>query len=254
MAGRLAGKVAIVTGAASGIGRATAELFVAEGARVVAVDVNEKAGQALAEQRGKNMRFVAADVSKGEDVQRFVNATVNVFGGLDVLFSNAGIAIFKPVEETSEEEWDRVIAVNLRACFLGIRYAVPHMLKRGGGSIINTASVHGFATGAAMGAYGASKHGVIGLTKGAALDLAKYKIRVNAICPGAIDTPLMRSNLKAVGDEEEELRKISASEPIGRVGLPEEIARAALFLASDESSFATGAPFLIDGGLVARLP
>jgi NAD(P)-dependent dehydrogenase (short-subunit alcohol dehydrogenase family) len=254
MAGRLAGKIAIVTGAASGIGRATAGLFVAEGARVVAVDLNEQAGQELAEAYGDKMRFVAADVSNGEDVQRFVNATVNTFGGLDVLFSNAGIAIFKPVEETSEEEWDRVIAVNLRACFLGIRYGAPHMMRRGGGSIINTASVHGFATGAAMGAYGASKHGVIGLTKGAALDLAKYKIRVNAICPGAVDTPLMRSNLKAVGDEDEELRKISASEPIGRVGLPDEIARAALFLASDESSFATGAPFLIDGGLVARLP
>jgi NAD(P)-dependent dehydrogenase (short-subunit alcohol dehydrogenase family) len=254
VAGRLTGKTAIVTGAASGIGRATASLFVGEGARVVAVDLNERAGAELVGPFGERMRFVAADVAKGEDVRRFVSAAVSDFGGVDVLFSNAGIAVFKPVEETSEEEWDRVIDVNLRACFLGIKYVVPHMRARGGGSIINTASVHGFATGAAMGAYGASKHGVIGLTKGAALDLAKYNIRVNAICPGAIDTPLMRSNLKAAGDEEEELRKISASEPIGRVGTPDEIARAALFLASDESSFATGAPFLIDGGLVARLP
>lgn len=254
MAGRLMGKVAIVTGAASGIGRATAELFVAEGARVTAVDLDERAGSELAARHGDQMRYVRADVASGEDVQRFVNATANVFGGVDVLFNNAGIAVFKPVDETSEEEWDRVIAVNLRACFLGIKYVTPRMRDRGGGSIINTASVHGFATAPAVGAYGASKHGVIGLTKNAALDLAKYRIRVNAVCPGAIDTPLMRSNLRAVGDEDEQFRNISAAEPIGRVGRPEEIAQAALWLASDDSSFATGAPFLVDGGLVARLP
>lgn len=246
---RLAGKVAIVTGAASGIGHATAELFMTEGAKVVAVDLNDTTGLT-----GGSVKTVRADVAKGKDVQHFVKVAVESFGGLDVVFNNAGIAIFKPVHETSEEEWDRVIAVNLRACYLGIKHATPHLIQRGGGSIINTASVHGFATGGDMGAYGASKHGVIGLTKGAALDLAKYNIRVNAICPGAIETPLMRSNLRAVGDEDEEFKKISQAEPIGRVGTPDEIARMALFLASDESSFATGAPFVIDGGLIARLP
>jgi NAD(P)-dependent dehydrogenase (short-subunit alcohol dehydrogenase family) len=248
---RLAGKVAIVTGAASGIGRATTELFAAEGARVVAVDLNEASGREL---EGPSVAFVRADVARGADVQRFVGAAVDRFGGLDILFNNAGIAIFKTLEETSEEEWDRVVDVNLKACYLGIKHAIPAMRRRGGGVIVNTASVHGFATAGQVGAYGATKHGVIGLTKAAALELARDNIRVNAVCPGAIDTPLMRSNLRAVGDEAEELRKISQSEPLGRVGRPDEIARAVLFLASEEASFATGAPFLIDGGLVARLP
>jgi NAD(P)-dependent dehydrogenase (short-subunit alcohol dehydrogenase family) len=248
---RLAGKVAIVTGAASGIGRATARLLAAEGAKVVAVDLNEAAGREL---EGESVVFVAADVSRGADVERAVATAVERFGGLDILFNNAGIAIFKTLEETSEEEWDRVVDVNLKACYLGIKHAIPAMRARGGGAIVNTASVPGFATAAGVGAYGATKHGVIGLTKAAALELAGDNIRVNAVCPGAVDTPLMRENLRAVGDEAEELRKIAQSEPIGRVGQPDEIARAVLFLVSDEASFATGAPFLIDGGLVARLP
>jgi NAD(P)-dependent dehydrogenase (short-subunit alcohol dehydrogenase family) len=248
---RLKGKVAIVTGAASGIGRATTLLFADEGASVVAVDLNEAAGREL---EGDSVAFLRADVARGADVARAVHTAVERFGGLDILFNNAGIAIFKTLEHTSEEEWDRVVAVNLKACYLGIRHAIPEMRRRGGGAIVNTASVHGFATAGQVGAYGATKHGVIGLTKAAALELARDNIRVNAVCPGAIETPLMRSNLRAAGDEAEEFRKISQAEPLGRVGRPEEIARAVLFLVSDEASFVTGAPFLIDGGLVARLP
>jgi NAD(P)-dependent dehydrogenase (short-subunit alcohol dehydrogenase family) len=251
---RLQGKVAIVTGAASGIGKATAELFATEGAKVVAADVNERDGQALADRLGADVLFQLADVAVSADVKALVATAEERFGGLDVLFNNAGIAVFKTIEETSEEEWDRVVAVNLRSIYLGIKHAIPAMRRRGGGSIINTASVHGFLTAGGLGAYGATKHGVIGITKSAALELARENIRVNAVCPGAIDTPIMRANLRAVGDEAEELAKIANSEPIGRVGQPSEIARAVLWLATDEASFATGAPFVIDGGLIARLP
>jgi NAD(P)-dependent dehydrogenase (short-subunit alcohol dehydrogenase family) len=251
---RLQGKVAIVTGAASGIGKATAELFAAEGAKVVAADLNERDGAALAERLVDSVVFRRADVAVSDDVRGLVALAEERFGGLDVLFNNAGIAVFKTIEETSEEEWDRVVAVNLRSIYLGIKHAIPAMRRRGGGSIVNTASVHGFATAAGLGAYGATKHGVIGVTKSAALELARDGIRVNAVCPGAVDTPIMRANLRAVGDEAEQFAKISEAEPIGRVGQPEEIAKAVLWLATDESSFVTGAPFLIDGGLVARLP
>jgi NAD(P)-dependent dehydrogenase (short-subunit alcohol dehydrogenase family) len=202
---------------------------------------------------GGRAEFVHADVSRSADVQAMVQAAVERFGRLDVLFNNAGIAVFKGVLETSEEEWDRVLAVNLRGIFLGTKYAAPEMRRVGGGSIINTSSVHGMRTVAGLAAYAASKHGVIGLTRAAALDLAKDNIRVNCIQPGAIETPIMRANLRAVGDEEEEFRKISAAEPLGRVGRPEEIARMALFLAGDDAGFITGAPFAVDGGLLAQL-
>jgi NAD(P)-dependent dehydrogenase (short-subunit alcohol dehydrogenase family) len=254
---RLRERVAIVTGMASGIGRATAILFAAEGAAVIGADIDGDGGRRVSAEiaaAGGRCHFERADVASGPAVANLVAIAEREFGGLDILFNNAGIAVFKTIEETSEDEWDRVIAVNLRAVYLGIRHATPAMRRRGGGSIINTASVHGFATAPGLGAYGATKHAVIGLTKSAALELARDRIRVNAICPGAIETPLMRANLRAFGPEEAGFQAISAAEPLGRVGTPDEIARAALFLASDESSFATGAPFLIDGGLVARLP
>lgn len=253
---KLAGKVAIVTGAASGIGRATALLFATEGAAVVAADIDEAGAQHLAAtigEHGGQAVAVGADVASAAGAQAMVARAVETFGGLDVLVNNAGIAVFKGVEETTEAEWDRVLGVNLRGVWLGIKHAAPAMRARGGGSIINLASVHGMATVAGVAAYAASKHGVIGLTRAAALDLARDGIRVNCIQPGAIDTPLMRANMSAVGDEEAEVRKIAAAEPLGRVGRPEEIAQMALWLASDDSSFATGAPFAVDGGLLAKL-
>jgi NAD(P)-dependent dehydrogenase (short-subunit alcohol dehydrogenase family) len=253
---KLADRVAIVTGAASGIGAATARLFATQGAAVVAVDLNATAGQQVVgaiQAAGGQALFVRADVAQGADARAMIDQAVERFGGLDVLFNNAGIAVFKGVEETTEAEWDRVLGVNLRGVWLGIKYAAPAMRARGGGSIINTASVHGMATQAGIAAYAASKHAVIGLTRAAALDLAKDRIRVNCIQPGAIDTPLMRSNMTAIGDEEAEVAKVGAAEPIGRVGRPEEIAQMALWLASDDASFATGAPFAVDGGLLAKL-
>ncbi len=245
--------MAVITGAASGIGRATAILFAAEGAAVLAADVQDDAGaQTVATIRAAAGRaeFVHADVSRSEDVRRMVRAAVEEFGRLDVLFNNAGVAVFKGVVETDEAEWDHVLGVNLRGVYLGIKYAAAEMRRQGGGAIINTASVHGMRTTAGI---AASKHGVIGLTQAAALDLAPHNIRVNCIQPGAIETPIMRANLRAVGDEEDEFRKISAAEPLGRVGTPQEIARMALFLASDDASFITGAAFAVDGGLLAKL-
>ena len=253
---KLEGRVAVITGAASGIGRATAILFAAEGAAVLAADVRDDAGaQTVATIRAAAGRaeFVHADVSRSEDVRRMVRAAVEEFGRLDVLFNNAGVAVFKGVVETDEAEWDHVLGVNLRGVYLGIKYAAAEMRRQGGGAIINTASVHGMRTTAGIAAYAASKHGVIGLTRAAALDLAPHNIRVNCIQPGAIETPIMRANLRAVGDEEDEFRKISAAEPLGRVGTPQEIARMALFLASDDASFITGAAFAVDGGLLAKL-
>lgn len=253
---RLQGKVAIITGAASGIGRASALLFAAEGARVVAADVDEAGGAATvrrAKESGGEATFVRTDVSRSGEVEALFAEAAKAYGGVDVVFNNAGIAVFKGVAETSDEEWRRVLGVNLDGVFYGIRAAVPCLKQRGGGSIIVTASVHSMATGTQIAAYAASKGGVLALTRAAALDLAPFNIRVNCILPGAIDTPLHRANLVAVGDFDTEYQKVRQAEPIGRHGQPEEIARAALFLASDESSFATGAPFIIDGGLLAKV-
>lgn len=252
MAGRLEGKTAIVTGAASGIGRATALLFAGEGARVVATDWDEENGPRVAEEileRGGDAIFIRADVSSPDDVKHVVDKAVEAYGRLDIVFNNAGIEGEQaPTADCSLENWDRVIGINLKGVFLGMKYAIPEMLKNGGGSVINNASVAGIVGFQGIPAYCASKGGVIQLTKTAALEYAKQGIRVNAICPGVISTPMVE---RFIGGNEDRQKSFESLEPVGRFGLPEEVAQLALYLASEESSFCTGAPFVVDGGLVA---
>src|SRR3990170_1394131 len=251
--GKLDGKVAIVTGAASGIGRATADLFAAEGAKVVAADWTWAQGKEVVEaikSNGRDAVFASVDVSRPEDVQAMVRTAVDRYGGLDVIFNNAGVEGEQAITaDCSLENWDRVININLKGVFLGMKYALPEMLKRGGGSIINNASVAGIVGFRSIPAYCASKGGVIQLTKTAALEYATEGIRVNAICPGVIWTPMVE---RFTGGSEEARAQFAAIEPVGRMGTAGEVAALALFLASYESSFVTGAALPVDGGFVAR--
>jgi NAD(P)-dependent dehydrogenase (short-subunit alcohol dehydrogenase family) len=249
--GKLDGKVAVITGAASGIGRATALLFAEEGAKVVVADWDEAKGRKTAEEiraAGGEATFVRVDVSRPEDVQAMVETAVRDYGRLDVIFNNAGVEGEQaPTADCTLDNWERVININLRGVFLGMKYAIPHMLN-GGGVIINNASVAGLVGFRGIPAYCASKGGVIQLTRAAALEYAPQGIRVNAICPGVIWTPMVE---RFASTSDEARAALEAMEPIGRFGQPEEVARLALFLASDDSSFCTGAPFIVDGGFVA---
>ncbi|MGD9763273.1 MAG: glucose 1-dehydrogenase [Candidatus Binatia bacterium] len=250
MAGRLAGKVALITGAGGGIGRAAAQRFAAEGARVVAVDAAEAAGRATADElraRGTEAEFVRADVAKAADVEAMIASAERRFGALHVLFNNAGIFPDEDgsVLDTDEAVFDRVIAVNLKGVFFGCKYGIPALLRAGGGSVINTASfvaVLGSAT--AQSAYTASKGGVLALTREIAVEFARRGVRANALCPGPVNTPLLQSLL---ADPAARARRL-VHLPMGRLAEAEEIANAALFLASDESSYINGATFLVDGG------
>jgi len=250
----LRGKIALVTGAASGIGRATALLFANEGAAVTIADVNQQAGQAVAEEIAQNRGqaiFEHADVTRAADCQRVVERTLREFGGIHVLFNNAGIMRRASVIELSEEDWDRVMAVNVKSIFLMSRQVIPIMAKAGGGSIINTASGWGLAGGPRAAVYCASKGAVVLLTKAMALDHGSQNIRVNCICPGDTDTNMLRNEAEQLGERQDRFLAESARRPLGRIGKPEDIAQAALYLASDAASFVTGTALVVDGGGLA---
>ena len=253
--GRLDGKVAIITGAAGGIGSAAAQLFVSEGAKVFLVDLAEAPLRDLGARFGDRAAWLAADVSSPRDSERYVNEAVARFGGIDVLFANAGTeGAVKSLLDTTPEDFDRVLSVNVRGVWLGIKYAAPKIAMRKGGSIVITSSVAGLIGALGIGPYVASKHAVIGLAKTAALELAPQAIRVNSIHPGPIENRMMRSLEQQGNPSDPSVVKgfYEAMIPFGRYGANEEIAKLALFLASDDSSYCTGSVFVADGGLLAH--
>jgi NAD(P)-dependent dehydrogenase (short-subunit alcohol dehydrogenase family) len=255
--GQLDGKVAVITGAASGIGRATAALCAQEGARLALGDLNPHELEAISSQvqeSGGAAVSRVTDVAKRADAQALVQAAVDTYGRLDVVANVAGIGLYNTtLEDTSEEDWDRVMAVNLKGVYLVSQAAIPHLRAAGGGSIINVASVHAMATQERIAAYAASKGGVLALTRAMAMDLARDRIRVNALLPGAVDTPMFRSALAAEGKSAEELTFSFDDTEIGWVAKPELLAAAIVFLAGDGARFMTGSPMIVDGGLIARL-
>jgi NAD(P)-dependent dehydrogenase (short-subunit alcohol dehydrogenase family) len=257
MPGRFEGKVAMITGGGSGIGRAAAELFAAEGAGVAVVDrcgeTAEETVSRIAAAGGRALPL-EADVTSAIQVEHAVERAVATLGGLDILYNNAGVDSRGSVAVAEEADWDRCLDVNAKGTFLCSRAAVPHMEAAGGGAIVNQASVAGLVGVANFAAYCAAKAAVIGLTRSMAVDLARLGIRVNAICPGTVFTPLMEPMLRARGggDMAEGLRLTVAKYPIGRLGTPEEIARVALFLAGEESAFMTGSIVAADGGMTVQ--
>jgi len=250
MSGQLEGQVAIITGGASGIGAATVQLFVQEGARVVVGDQDKERGQALATDIGDAVRFVPTDVSREQDVAELVAHAVDEWGQLDCLFNNAGFGgALGPVATTSVEDFDLTFDVLVKSVFLGVKHAAPVMSDQGHGTIINTASVAALQAGWSPHLYMTAKAAVVALTQSLAMEMADVGVRVNAICPGAVATPLLAGNPKATREDIDRLgAAFGASVPLGRIGEPNELASVALFLASDASSYITGQAIIVDGG------
>ena len=244
-------KVVVVTGGSSGIGKATAISFAQKGAKVVVVDwIENDETMSLLKKTGEKFLFIKCDVSKESDVKAMVEKTIKTFGRLDYAFNNAGIeGKSAPTQDRTEENWDKVIGINLKGIWLCMKYEIPEVLKQGKGAIVNCASVAGLVGFAGLPAYVASKHAVIGLTKTAALENAKLGIRINAVCPGIIATPMMDRLIK--NDKEAE-KQFVGLEPVGRFGQPEEIANAVIWLCSDQASFVTGHAMAVDGGFVTQ--
>jgi NAD(P)-dependent dehydrogenase (short-subunit alcohol dehydrogenase family) len=251
---QLTGKVALITGGASGIGRATALLLAREGAAVSVVDLDEAGAQAVSQtimDHGGKAIAVHCDVGQAVDCRRAVEETVDELGGLDILFNNAGIIRRANVLETTEEEWDRVMAVNVKSIFLLSRYAIPVMGRTGGGVIVNTGSGWGLVGGRNAVSYCASKGAVVNMTRAMALDHGEQNIRVNCICPGDTNTQMLRNEAQQLGAPETEFLAEAADRPLRRIGSPEDIAQAVLYLTSDAASFVSGTTLVVDGGGLA---
>src|SRR6478672_2028717 len=244
----LEGRCAVVTGVGSGLGQAIAREFAAEGALVVGCDVNDAAGEATMDGIGT---YLHADVSREADIERLIGAAVERHGRLHVMVNNAAVQIEQELAETTEEQLDRILAVNLKGGFFGCKHAVRVMRPAGGGSIVNIASILGLAGDGILAAYCAAKGGVLGITRATAVQYGAAGIRCNAICPGDIDTPLVQAYFDTASDPAALRAEVSAEYPLGRIAQPREIARAVVFLASDDASFMSGQPLVVDGGLLA---
>ena len=250
------GKVALVTGGSSGIGRSTALAFAREGARVVVADIVVESGEETAQMindSGGQAVFIKADVIREEEVKALIDRSVEAFGHLDYAFNNAGIngedGKVNSITTLTEENWNQVINTNLKGVWLCMKYEIPQMLKQGGGAIVNTSSIAGLVGVRGNPAYGASKHGVVSLTKNAALEYAQKGVRVNAVCPASIDTPMVRQLIEHIPKMEKVLTNM---QPMGRLGQPEEVAEAVVWLCSDAASFVIGHTLTLDGGMVAQ--
>jgi NAD(P)-dependent dehydrogenase (short-subunit alcohol dehydrogenase family) len=252
---KLQDRVAVITGAGSGIGRAMAQLFAQEGARLLAGDVNERAAQETADlvtAAGGTCQPFAVGVVQPEQVEALIAAALAAYGRIDILCNNAGIGSTTDVVTCTPEEWDRVMSVNVKSVYLGCKYAIPPMIAQGGGVIINTASVAGMVGLVKRASYSASKGAVIALTRQVAIEYVEQGIRVNCLCPGTVDSPWVGRLLAQADDPAGARQALVARQPMGRLGTPEEVAAAALYLASDDAAFITGTGLVIDGGLTAR--
>ena len=253
---KLKDKVAIVTGAGKGIGKGIAKVFSREGAKVVLADWDEEAGEKTSEEirrSGGDAFFMKCDISNEEQVKAMIQATIAKYGRINVLVNNAAIGVYKTVLDTTTEEWDHCLAVNLKGVFLCSKYAIPHIKTAGGGAIVNIASVHSYQNVGGTAPYAASKAGVVALTRVMAIDYGRDKIRVNAICPGWIDTPLIQSIFAGTPDPGKARQEVERRQILGRLGTPEEVGQAAAFLASEEASYITGASLMVDNGMTAQL-